>query len=117
MSIDIIFRKFFWASDSIEHHSYARAMTPYGREVGILTLGVAPKNKLCEELMSYNGAFNTVKIIIRDYGNIHQPQLREWGKMCRIKEFDFDHYIKQVYIETLQRKRREELIKPHKFVW
>ena len=34
-----------------------------------------------------------------------------------IKEFDFDHYIKQVYIETLQRKRREELIKPHKFVW
>jgi hypothetical protein len=111
MLIDIIFRKFFWASDAIEHHSYARAMTPYGREVGVLTLGVAPKNKLCEELISYNGVFNTVKIIIRDYGNIHQPPLREWVKLCHINESDFDKYIKQVYFETLQRKRREDMIK------
>jgi hypothetical protein len=117
MSIDIIFRKFFWASDAIEHPSYSRAMTPYGREVGILTLGIAPKNKLCEELISYNGAFNTVKIIIRDYGNIHQQPLREWVKLCNINESEFDRYIKQVYIETLQRKRREDMIKSPKYKW
>lgn len=116
--LDNIFRKFFWSIDAIELHSQDRIMTVFGRQVGYLTLGVSPKNKLVpDELKSYNGVVDTVKIIIRDHSNINQAPLREWGKMCCIKEYDFDHYIKQVYIETLQRKRREELIKPHKFVW
>ena len=118
MSIDIIFRKFFWGSDAIEFPSHSRSMTPFGREVGVLILGVAPKNKLLdEELMSYNGAFNTVKILIRDYGNIHQLPLKEWAKLCHINESAFDQYIKQVYIETLQRKRREDMIKSPKYNW
>lgn len=116
--IDNIFRKFFWGIDAIELRSHERIMTVYGREVGYLTLGITPKNRLVpDELKSYNGIVDTVRIIIRDHSNINQAPLREWGKMCCIKECDFDHYIKQIYIETLQRKRREELIKPHKFVW
>lgn len=118
MSIDTIFRNFFWGSDAIEFPSHSRSMTPYGREVGTLTLGITPKNRLViEELKSYNGNFETIKIVIRDYNNIGQPQLKDWGKLCHIKEAEFDRYIKQVYIETLQNKRRDELIKGPKYHW
>ena len=117
MSIDRIFKRFFWASDAIEFPLHSRSMSTYGREVGVLTLGITPKNKLCEELISHNGDFNTVKIKIRDYGNIHQLPLKEWVKLCNINESEFDRYIKQVYIETLQRKRREDMIKSPKYKW
>ena len=116
--VDNIFRKFFWGIDAIELRSQERIMTVFGRQVGYLTLGIAPKNRLVpDELKSYNGIVDTVKIIIRDYSNINQAPLREWGKLCHINEPEFDNYIKQVYIETLQKKRRESLIKPHKFIW
>lgn len=118
MSLDTIFRKFFWASDAIEYPSHSRSMTTYGKEVGTLTLGIVPKNKLVnEEFKSYNGAFETIKIVIRDYNNLSRPQLREWGKLCHINESEFDRYIKQVYIETLQKKRREELMKRPIYKW
>lgn len=118
MSIDTIFRKFFWVSDAIEFKPHERHMTVFGKEVGVLWLGVTPKNRLVmEKFKSYNGAFETIKIVIRDYNNLARPQLSEWGKMCGIKEFDFDHYIKQVYIEKLQNKRREELMKRPKYNW
>ncbi len=116
MSIDIIFKKFFWVSDAIEFKPENRIMSVYGKQVGFLTLGVTPKNRLVpDELKSYNGVVDTVKIIIRDYNNISQAPLIDWGKMCNINEAEFDRYIKQVYIGTLQNKRREELMKPPKF--
>lgn len=116
--IDRIFKEFFWGSDAIEFPSHSRSMTTYGREVGVLTLGITPKNKLVDkEFKSYNGAFETIKIVIRDYNNLARPQLRNWGNLCHINEMEFDRYIKQVYIETLQNKRREELIKRPKYHW
>jgi hypothetical protein len=118
MSIDIIFRKFFWGLEAIEFKPENRIMSVYGKQVGFLTLGVTPKNRLVpDELKSYNGVVDTVKIIIRDYSNISQAPLIDWGKMCGISENQFDHYIKQVYIETLQNKRREELMKRPKYNW
>jgi hypothetical protein len=116
MSIDNIFRKFFWGLDAIEFESQNRIMTVYGKQVGFLILGITPKNRLVpNELKSNNGVVDTVKIIIRDHAIINQGPLKEWGKMCGIKEIDFDHYIKQVYIEILVNKRREELMKPPKY--
>ena len=118
MSIDTIFRKFFWVSDAIEFKPHERHMTVFGKEVGVLWLGVTPKNRLVmEKFKSYNGAFETIKIVIRDYNNLARPQLREWGKLCHINESEFDRYIKQVYIETLQKKRREDLMKGPKYHW
>jgi len=118
MSIDIIFKKFFWGLDATEFKPQNRIMSVYGKQVGFLTLGVTPKNRLVpDELKSYNGVVDTVKIIIRDYNNIIQAPLIDWGKMCHINESEFDRYIKQVYIGTLQNKRREELMKPPKYHW
>lgn len=118
MSIDRIFKRFFWVSDAIEFPLHSRSMTPFGRERGVLILGVTPKNKLVsEDVMSYNGAINTVKINMREFNHIAQLPLREWSQLCGISEIQFDNYIKQVYIETLQRKRREDMIKSPRYKW